>query len=359
MTADSWRWTGTGAAVICNISEIMLRTLGQATGRLSGAMAAQLLGAAEAASGACACWREVTAAWTDMTTGIGGLTAPGIADTSDLVVRLGRLAFTDPGWTPIRSRSSPVRTSAQLAPDTRQAAVVAGAIHHAAEALACVAAADACAVRTAVCAGRIYVPTRTLPEYLDVPHRYWRPPPARAAALIAVYDAAAAATDRLVSDLDLVAVTMNTPSRIRAVARAAIQSARDVNKRLPASDRAGGPAVSVPAGVEHAVSARPGWVERAVRNAGSTELVVLMRARAMDAAARKLIEDAKESAQRSIRARSAASRSPMARSAVRMAAESFPAMPANLKGVPSAPGVRARRTAAAMAIQRDQRSPRV
>ena len=358
MTADSWRWTGTGAAVICNISEIMLRTLGQATGRLSGAMAAQLLGAAEAASGACACWREVTAAWTDMTTGIGGLTAPGIADTSDLVVRLGRLAFTDPGWTPIRSRSSPVRTSAQLAPDTRQAAVVAGAIHHAAEALACVAAADACAVRTAVCAGRIYVPTRTLPEYLDVPHRYWRPTPARAAALIAVYDAAAAATDCLVSDLDAVAVTMNTPSRIRAVARAAIQSARDVNKRLP-TDVVGGPAVAVSSGVKPAVSARPGWVEQAVRNAGSTELVLLMRARAMDAAARKLIEDARNTAPESIRSTSAASRSPVARSAARMAAESFPAMPANPNGVPSAPAARASRTAAAMAIQRDQRSPRV
>ena len=71
-----------------------------------------------------------------MTTGTAGLTAPGIADTSDLILRLGRLAFTDPGWTPHRSRSAPLRDVADLAPDTVQAAVVVAAVHHAMDSLA-------------------------------------------------------------------------------------------------------------------------------------------------------------------------------------------------------------------------------
>jgi hypothetical protein len=153
-------------AVVCHISEILLTTL---------ADRAELAGSAEAAGLACVRWREVMAAWTDMTTGLGGLRAPGIADTGDLVVRLGRLAFADPGWTPVRSRGAPVRAAGELAPDGRQAAVVAGAVHHAAEALACVAAADSRAMRAVVRAGRIYVPTRTLPDRLDVPHRLWSP----------------------------------------------------------------------------------------------------------------------------------------------------------------------------------------
>jgi hypothetical protein len=239
LTADSWRWTATGAAVICHVSEILLTTLADRAGLAGSAEAAGLAGAGEAAALACVRWREVTAAWTDMTTGLGGLRAPGIADTGDLVIRLGRLAFADPGWTPVRSRGAPVRAANELAPDGRQAAVVAGAVHHAAEALACVAAADLRAVRTVVRAGRIYVPTRTLPDRVDVPHRFWSPAPARVAALTEVYQAAAAAAGRLVSELDLVAVTMDTPSRIRAEARAAVRRAPDVSDGWLAASRAG------------------------------------------------------------------------------------------------------------------------
>lgn len=135
MTAESWRWTATGAAVICHISELTLRSLAEHPGLAAGTSEAgpQPGSAAEAAADACARWREVAAAWSQKTTGTRGLTAPGIADTGDLLVRLGRLAFTDPQWTPVRSRRASLRDQTDLAPDTAQAAVVVGAVHHAAD----------------------------------------------------------------------------------------------------------------------------------------------------------------------------------------------------------------------------------
>ena len=51
------------------------------------------------------------------------------------------------------------------------------ALHHAAEAAACLAAADAGAVEMAVRGGRLYVPTRSLPSGYDVPYRYAKATP--------------------------------------------------------------------------------------------------------------------------------------------------------------------------------------
>jgi hypothetical protein len=101
LTAESWRWTATGAAVICHLSELMLRSLAESPGIAADAPDAvpQLENAGKAAADASACWREVAAGWNQMTTGTSGLTAPGIVDTGDLILRLGRLAFTDPAWT--------------------------------------------------------------------------------------------------------------------------------------------------------------------------------------------------------------------------------------------------------------------
>jgi hypothetical protein len=42
----------------------------------------------------------VASAWNDISTETRGLTGPGIPDTGDLIVRLGRLAFASPQWTP-------------------------------------------------------------------------------------------------------------------------------------------------------------------------------------------------------------------------------------------------------------------
>jgi len=102
MTAESWRWAATGAAVTCDVSRLLLESLAGRPGLFTGMprVALQLRAAGETAAGACARWREVAPAWNDITTETRGLTAPGIPDPGDLITGLGRLAFTDPQWTP-------------------------------------------------------------------------------------------------------------------------------------------------------------------------------------------------------------------------------------------------------------------
>lgn len=275
----------------------MLGTLaGQPDQSAHGATAAsQLVRAVEAAARACDRWREVEAAWNEKTTDTRGLTSPTVTDTSDLVVRLERLAFADPGWTPIRARKAPVRGIADLAPDSRQAAAVVGAIHHAADALACMATADLRAVDGAIRGSRIHVPTRTLPESFNVPHRCWNVTLAGEAALMDVYRAAVGASERLAVELDEVAFTMNTPSRIRAAARAAIR-ARETGSRETAHSRPAESATASSTELKPALSATPGPIEQAVRSIGGADVIVLMRARAMDATASRLIAEARDGA---------------------------------------------------------------
>jgi len=294
LTAESWQWTATGAAVICHLSELMLRPLAESPRVAAGTPEAisQLNSAAEAAAHASARWREVTAGWKQMTTETSGLTAPGIADTSDLILRLGRLAFTDPAWTPRHARRAPLRDLADLAPDSASAAVVVGAVHHAADTVAWVGAADQRAVDTAIRADRIYVPTRTLPEYYDVPYRYGNATPAATATLLDAYQAARSATEHAVTGLDAVAVTINAPTRVLAAARAATHAAADAGERRAAGQPDRRPAASTPQPPHW-----PGSVEQAVRSAGSPDLILLMRARAIDKLAAKLIDEAKEPCQ--------------------------------------------------------------
>ena len=327
MTAESWRWTATGAAIICDLSQLMLTSLAERAALFTGTpVTARLHGAADSAASACARWREVRAAWQDITTETRGLTAPTIPDTRDLIVRLGRLAFTEPRWTPIRARRAPLRDPADLAPDTAQAAVITGAIHHAAGTLAFIASTDLRAVQAAHRAGRLYMPTRKLPDYYDVPHRHWQAAPSKIAALLDAYQAASAASSHAATELDSLAVAMNAPSRILATARAAISTAKagppDTALRRPsepASERVSGPDPAGPA--------PPGPVEQAIRELGTADFIVLLRAQAIDKAARRLLAEAKDSTTEPGTARSISQPVPRTKNPARLAASSFPTSP--------------------------------
>jgi hypothetical protein len=328
MTAESWRWTATGAGVICHLSELMLRSLAKSPGLAAGTpeATAQVSEAAEAVAKASARWREVAARWNSMTTETNGLTAPGIADTSDLILRLGRLVFADRGWGPVRARRAPLRAPADLAPDNAQAAVVAGAVHQAVDTLARMGTAELRAVETAIRADRIYVPTWSLPDYYDVPYKYGNATPAATAALLDAYRAACKATDHAVTGLDAVAVTINAPTRILAAARAATSPAPNTGER-----RAAG--LPDPPGQRPAAAAPqppadwPSSVERAVWNVGKPDMILLLRARAIDKLAAKLIDEAKQPSKDVDAAGRADGRGPssaLARNPARVAGENFP-----------------------------------
>ena len=234
MTAESWRWTATGAAVTCHVSQLLLESLAGRPGLFTGMpqVALQLRAAGESAARACARWRDAATAWDVIITETRGLTGPGVPDLGDLIVRLGRLAFTDPQWTPARVRHSPLRDPAEVAPGPAQFTEVVSAVHHAVSAVVSIAGTDRRAVDIAVRVSRLHVPTRTLPDGYDVPRKFADALPSTAAALLDAYEAAAAATDLAVADLDGLAVTVGAPSRTLGLARAAARLGPDTTAAL-------------------------------------------------------------------------------------------------------------------------------
>jgi hypothetical protein len=347
MTAESWRWTATGAAVTCHLSQLLLESLASRPGLFTGMpqVALQLRAAGESAGRACAAWRDAVAAWDVITTETQGLTAPDLPDLGDLIVRLGRLAFTDPAWTPARVRYSPLRNPASLAPGPAQFNEVVSAVHHAVSAVVSVAATDQQAVDIAARASRLHVPTRTLPAEYDVPRKFGNAVPATAAALIDAYQAAGAASELAVADLDRLATTVGAASRILGFARAATRLGPDTTMALTAApratrrpdvdlarmkDRPPVPAVTAPDGPGQAVMVPPGPAELAVRGHGPPDLGLLMHARVIDKAIRKLVAEVNGNADGlgSVR-RTAGGGQPQqsARSPARVAGEGFPAGP--------------------------------
>ena len=333
LTAESWRWAATGAAIICDISHLMLTALAHRASLFDDtpAVTAQLRAAADSTASACTRWREVRAAWQDITTETTGLTAAVIPDTRDLIVRLGRLAFNQPRWTPVRARRAPPRDPADLAPDPAQAAAVTAAIHHAADTLAAMADTDLRAVQQARSADRLYMPTRKLPDYYNVPYRHWKAPATDIDALLDAYQAASAASSRAVTDLDTLAVTMNATSRILAAARAATTSTPRACTSPTAYTRRIEPATEPASQPDLAAPATPGPVEQAIRNLGTADFIMLLRARALDQAARKLLTEVQNSTSEPgppcpphRHSRSA----PPARTPAQLAALSFPPTPA-------------------------------
>lgn len=96
---------------------------------------------------------------------------------ADLVVRLGRLAFGDPGWTPSSSRKPRPRAPGTLAADSLLA--VLGAVHEAADAITRVACADLAAIDAVGHAGRLYMEAKTFGE-VRTEYRYIPAPADRA-----------------------------------------------------------------------------------------------------------------------------------------------------------------------------------
>lgn len=322
LTAPSWRWTATATAVASDLSELLLSALADrvdTAGRWSEVAQRSVAEAARAAAAACTSWQHTAAAWKYMVTETKGMTAPGLADTGDLVLRLGRLAFDDPLWTPARSRQAPVRAPADIAPGPEQAALVLTAVHHAADALTLTSVADQHAVRHLVAAQRLYVPARTRAESryairgTDVPRPFVPALGVDTFALSDAYAASATASAELTAALDVAAVMTGAPSQTLAFVRAASRTplgAEDMATTATAEELA-----------DRQVSRY--LVESAVRRTGVTEPIMLFRAKMIDQAGRQLIAEAAGTLPTSTPGEGAPAGAAKANAAV-TAAQSFP-----------------------------------
>ena len=159
--------------------------------------------------------------------------------------------------------------------------------------MARVAATDITTVQAAARAGRLYMPTRSLPEGYDVPRPF---APALVSTVLDLQDAyrsAAEASTQAARELDEIAIAVAAPSKALALARAAAVAQtrrRGGQDTWPGNDTSHDlPRADVSFRDSRATTGLPGPVERAVRKRRVHDPVILLRAAAIDNAARDLI----------------------------------------------------------------------
>jgi hypothetical protein len=289
LTTDSLRHTAACATVISHNSEILLRSLAERAGE-HGILdvSDNLLRSADAAAAARNSWLQAARGWDRVTTDTCGTMSPFAAETADLALWTGRLAHAGPQWTLTAAPSEAARSPKSLAPGPGDLPRVVAAVHQACETLTRIAAADDSQISTAARAGRLLVPTRSLPDSFDIPHPFAPAPGHRVDNLLVPYRDAGTASAELTFLVANVAAEVRAPSRILANAREAVQvgfmpevaSAR--LRREPTA--APGP-----------VPVQPGPVERILEDLGVRSPDVLLRASAVDQAGEQMILDAVQS----------------------------------------------------------------
>jgi len=305
ITSISWRRDALASAITTHSSAFVLRMLAQRASQLGAdpAIQAQLHTAAAAMSRAWPAWHAVAHQWDILSTGFhkpGSITSVA-AEIADLALQTGRLARRDPHWTPARTGYGLIRDPAKLAPTADDITIVLGAVHHAADAITRIAAEDRDAVRIAAADNRLYMPTRLLPPRYDTSYQHYEHAPIpwpRARRLLATYDTAIQASIRTAESLDDLATTTGAPSRHLGHARAffATQPTQDepAPHELRDEERHAHRAAAQP---------QPGSLEEVVRDLAISEPAALLRATAIDEAARALTAEARAQSQRRAAAR--------------------------------------------------------
>jgi len=284
LTTDSLRHTATCSTVISHNCEILLRILAtRARQHGSEALADRLLGSADRANQARLAWLRTARAWYEVTSDTRGTIAPNAAETGDLALWTGRLAYADPAWTPALGPSHPTRTPEALAPKPGDLPTVVAAVHQATETLTQIASADHEQIEAAAQARRLLVPTRSLPDRFDIPHPFAPAPYDRIDALFNAYQHARTASAQVTPVVASIAADVRAPSHLLTLARAATRP----KSRIMASGH------QEPAEPEHREARDcPGPVERILHDLGVTDPAMLGRASAIDRVSEQLILDA-------------------------------------------------------------------
>jgi hypothetical protein len=145
-TSNSWRHDALASAITADSCGVIIRSLAQRAVSLGfhPAIQAHHDNSARALKLACTAWRTVTGEWDLLSTGThkrAGI-SPVAAEMDDLVLRIGRLAYRNPGWTPACGDASLARQAADLAPDADTIPTVLAAVHHATDTLTHIAVTD-------------------------------------------------------------------------------------------------------------------------------------------------------------------------------------------------------------------------
>jgi len=293
LTRETLRQTAGCCAISASNMQIMLTSLATDHREPCARFSATIAEAADAADRARAAWLTVTESWDSITTDTRGAMGSAGTEAASLALWTGRLAYANPHWTPDLGPLQPPRPAGELVADTHQLRGAMDATHHVCHTLAQVADADRDNVRVASMAGRLIVPTRSLPDGYDIPYRFAPAPPSSTAPLLSSYDQALQASAEATAAMAGIAANLQADSRVITTAPAAA--------RADPSAWAGAPVREMPTALDgphgrncQAASrdtqlAPPGPVERVLIELDVTSKPDLEQAAALDKAADRLI----------------------------------------------------------------------
>jgi hypothetical protein len=179
------------------------------------------------------------------------------------------------------------RPPQELAPEHNDVPLAVAAAHHACDAVTSLAHADRERIRTAASAERLLVPTRSLPDTMDIPRPFAPALPDRVDDLLCLYQDTGEAAAEASAEVGQVAAAIRAPSRVLTAARAAVSAGREGSSRQP--PQAAGEAA--PAGQAHELA---GTVQNVLHGLGVTSRGLLQRAADIDRASEQLIIEAAE-----------------------------------------------------------------
>jgi hypothetical protein len=164
---------------------------------------------------------------------------------------------------------------------------VIAAVHQVSATLTRLARVELEQIRAAAQAGRILVPTRSLPGEFDIPRLFVRAPDAHVERLLSHYREAAYASQQITAAIEPAAEATRAPSRTLTAAAAAL-----AHGHLGAHEKDTVPNGHAGAAPDLDADDRPGPVERTLRQLGVDRPDVLRRGAEIDQAGSRLIIDA-------------------------------------------------------------------
>jgi hypothetical protein len=286
LTAGSLRQIAATSTVTSHHCEILFRSLAARTAdRDTPGLSAGLLRAADAAGRARAGWLHVARALNHIDTDTMPHLSPTAGEAADLALCTGRLAYADPAWTLSSGPGHEPRPPQDLAPHPGDVPLALAVVHHACDTVTSLAYAERERIRTAACAGRLLVPTRSLPATMDIPRPFAPAPRPRVYALLCLYQDAAAAAAEASAEAGEAAAAVPAPSYVLTAARAAAHPGPDASPGRPHR-----------AGPEPATAGQPpepaGAVQNVLHRLGITSPDLLQRAADIDRDGELLIIEA-------------------------------------------------------------------
>jgi hypothetical protein len=202
----------------------------------------------------------------------------------------GRLAYADPDWTLTSGPAHQPRPPENLLPSPGDARLVVAAVHHACDTLTSLGYAEREQIRAAGPAQRILVPTRSLPDKMDIPRPFAPALPDRIESMVSACEQTGRSAEEATAQVASMAAAIGAPSRVLAAAREAADP-----------DHGSEPSRGGAAQTKSAAESRcfvgeyrelPGPVERTLHDLGITSPELLQRGTAIDRAGEQLIIDA-------------------------------------------------------------------